>query len=287
MNSLPNTSFNYDPARISEMQAFLDHISTIARDNPGIYLNSDIVYRELCKWGIKKSDIGPDYQGKNIGPLFSMWSARFRNHRNIDVFCSPSWPYFCQFVHDLPTTSDGFIKLYVALDTEHVFEGANQIFDFIEKSGLKHQSKIGKQIRSDNVIIRLPINDVEGAKKVINYISSNPYLRQGMNRVNPFIPSINGVGYMTETGISYNSELSEQIADYLNILKSQGRFFGSVEEFRQYVSQNAYHSEVIDTLNKACVGGEKKVENEQTTDLPFEPDKSVNLAGENEQKDEI
>ena len=32
---------------------------------------------------------------------------------------------------------------------------------------------------------------------------------------------------------------------------------------------------------------ESKVENEQTTDLPFEPDKSVNLAGENEQKDEI
>ena len=277
MNNLPNTNFYYDPARTHEMQGFLDHISTIIRDNPGIIVDKNIVYRELCRWGIKNTDLGPDYQGKNIEPLFDNWENRYRSHRGINVYCAQNWPYFCQFVNNLHSSADGFIKIYVPLDANHVYEGANQIFDFIEKTGIKHQSKIGKHIRSDNVVIRLPIDDIEGAKKIISYISSNPYVREGMNRVNPFLPSINGIGYMTESGISYNSEIAKLIANYLNILKNQGRYFGNIEEFRQFVSQNAEYKEVVDTLNRAIGGEVKKVAKEEVRKSGLNEDQKSNL----------
>jgi hypothetical protein len=276
MNNLPNTNYNYDPARVQEIQGFLDHIATIIRDNPGLYVNKDIVYRELCKWGIKNTDLGADYQGYNIGALFNMWSQRFRNHKNIDVFCSPDWPYFCQFVNNYSAPAHN-IKLYLSLDKEHIFEGANQLFDFVNSLGIKHQSKIGKQIRSDGIVIRLDYRDVDSAKKIIDFINSNPYIRAGMNRVNPFLPSIKGVGYMVESGISYNSEIAEQVSNYLNILKQQGKCFGNVEEFRQFVEQNAYHKEVISTLNKACTGGFSKVYKEQPSNNGLTADQKYNL----------
>lgn len=263
MNNLPNTSFNYDPSRIDEMQGFLDYIATIIKDNPNFVVDDNVVYNELCKWGIKNTDLNNQRSyGDNIGPLFSMWIARYRNHQNIDVFCSESWPYFCQFTHELEY-EDSFIKLYVPLDKDHLLEGANQLFDYIERLGVKHQSKIGKHIRSDNVVIRLSGNDIENAKKIINFVNTNPYIKRGMNFVNPFVPTVNGVGVMMESGISYNKEICEQIASYLNILKNQGKYYGTVEEFRNFVNKNAYHDEVKDTLNMVCANGVKKVTPQQ------------------------
>ena len=276
MNNLPNTSFNYDAPRLGEMQGFLDHISTIIRDNPELYVSKDIVYRELCRWGVKNKDLGPDYFGMNISPMFNMWEDRYKNTRSIDVFCSPDWPYFCQFVHDLPA-SDGFIKLYINIDKDHIFRAANELFDYIKSTGIKHQSKIAKNIRSDNIVIRLPLDDMDSAKKIISYVNSSPYIKAGMNKVNPFVPSINGVGYMTESGISYNSELSEQISNYLNYLKKQGQYFGSVDGLRQYVSKYAYHKEVVDTLNNACGAGIKKVVKQEAKPSMLNADQKYNL----------
>ena len=46
-------------------------------------------------------------------------------------------------------------KLYIPLDKEHIFDGANQLFDFLIREKIPHVSKIGKYISMDDIVVRV------------------------------------------------------------------------------------------------------------------------------------
>ena len=118
------------------------------------------------------------------------------------------------------------------------------IFDFIDKNNIRTQSKIGQVMRVDNVIVRLDANDIESAKKIIDFIHRTPYLRDGMNKVNPFIPTINGIGYMKERGNSYNSDLTDYIVEYINNCKKT-RHDANAADFKAFLEQCKRNNHVL------------------------------------------
>lgn len=152
--------------------------------------------------------------------MFNRWIDRFRNRENIKVFVDEEWDYFCQFTNDDKTINGtlDYIKMYIPLDYNHVEEGANRIFDFLEKNNIKHHSKIATDVRADDVVVRLYRK--EDAVKLQNFVSRNRYIKEGMLSVNPFCFSKDGVGYGYDNRSSYNSYVSSIVADYINLAKT-------------------------------------------------------------------
>lgn len=142
---------------------------------------------------------------------------RYESNTNINVFQIENRKHFLWFANG--NLSGNEVKLYIPLDAQHLQEGANQIFDFISKTSIQHQSKIADKIRNDNIVIR--VNNLNDAQTIINFVNSNNYLREGLIKVNPFLSNCNGVGITMDNSYSFNSTLCNIICNFVFHLKQQ------------------------------------------------------------------
>ena len=161
--------------RNEKIDLFLQGIAKIAKENPGIDFKSenvnDLVYRRLYHIGVDSKEYNvnlkdqkmPNYHGivrenRNCHPesAFSYWINSFRRSKT-DVFVHDNWKYFCQFISEDKTAekSNEHLKVYIPLDSAHIGQGAQIIFQFLEDNNISHLSKIGKAIRFDDIVIRV------------------------------------------------------------------------------------------------------------------------------------
>ncbi len=231
---------NFDGDRKLEMDEILNFMYKITNTRP---ITRNDVYAVLKFYNLKNDDRVKDKFGREVFDgidnegFFKYWENRFASKKHIHVYVDPRWTYFFQFTNNISHSTERFIKLYVALDSKHLYDGANLLFDFLERNNISHLSKISKKLRVDNVIIRLNYDDFESAKKIIDFINKTPFLKAGLNKPNPFIPTINGIGYMQEHGNSYNSDISDFIKEYLNVARRRGQESVSAEEFRTFLQE--------------------------------------------------
>lgn len=254
----------YDTPRLDDITEFLQRIYRIRIDNPTLCLDKNIIYHELCRTGIKKSEVLENGELKSNEEMFEKWYKRFEYNPNVFAFNDPGWPYFFQFVHGNMHNSDEYVKLYIPLDSKHLYEGANILFDYIASLNIDHCSKISKKIRSDNVIVRLRKGDYYNAMKIINFIKSNKYLNEGLNKTNPFVPTICGIGIMDESGISYNSEIAMRIRDYINFCVNRNITNVDAKSFTNWMKENGFNNEVQSIYMDAV--GEKNEISYSTSD---------------------
>ena len=188
-------------------QQFLDFVKNLSLWNPEKTITSKMIYSNLIRFNIENSGI-------NVVGYYEGWKNRYQNNPNINVFQTNNvdFLYFKK-----GRLSGNEIKLYIPLKLEYLEQGANQIFDFISDQGIAHQSKIAVIIRNDNLVVR--VNSLEDAQKIVNFVSSNLYLMNGLANVNPFLPNWNGIGVAMDNNESYNSVISEVISEYLYELK--------------------------------------------------------------------
>ena len=251
MNDFLNEGkLKYDAPRYDEIEKFLNHIHTIVKYNPFLKFSEDIVYSELEKCTLPQKDFDSPGKTKYVKPLFDKWINAFRNIPNIRVFNSEKWEYWCQFVNKSYT--DEYIKIYIPLDSEGLESCVTDIFAFMAKHDMHHQSKVGKYLRNDNVVIRLDKGDEKSLKMLLDYIKSNPNIQAHLNKTNPFLPCINGIGVMNETGISYNSELCSIITEYIKQHKTDRQI--NVDDFIKYAKQRMYKKEMHSAFTKATSG---------------------------------
>lgn len=212
-------------------QYFLDQIKEFAISNPYQEIDSDFIYSNLIGFNIKNSQC--PYH--DISYNYNDWIERYKNNPDIKVFTTESRKHFLWYIKG--KTLGNEIKLYIPLDKEHIKEGANQLFDFISSTKMNHQSKIADIIRNDNIVIR--VDTLEDAQTIIDYINNNMYLKEGMIRVNPFLPSCNGVGITMDNTYSYNSTVCKIISEFLNYLKQNNRLdLFTVNELNKYIKFN-------------------------------------------------
>lgn len=201
------------------MNEFLEIIKLYLKDHPKLIKQdlSNFIYTQLISFNIGKGE-----PFKDVSYLFEYWIDRNKNKDNLDTFINEKRPYFCNFANSNSTDiSKIAIKLYIPLDEEHLKEGANKLFDFIDKEKISHNSKIGKKIRNDNVVVR--VSTLKEAEKVINFVKSEPYIQEGLLSINPFTINIDGVGIAKDGYYSYNLELCESIATLIKILYKEDR----------------------------------------------------------------
>ena len=195
-----------------------------------IKLTGEEVYEFL-----KFFEIPENKENSNVKEnIFNKWISRFKS-KDTEVTIPEHENHFCLFEHGFIKTDS--IKMYIPLDYEHLYEGANQIFDFLEENNINHSSKIANIIRNDNLVVRL--NNEQEAKKLQEFIEKNEYIKEGLIPVNPFCINKNGVGYGYDNTVSYNQCLADALAYYINNMKENNAtiediniktFYNSLEE---------------------------------------------------------
>ena len=214
----------FDQPRLQEMHDFLNYLYTIGTQNTNITINDGLVYRQLCYYELDSDELDQNGVPTNYLDLFDKWIERNNeidsDSKGMAVIHDPDWPQFLQYYskndYKYFQKSPDFIKLYIPVKYQNIYESVNVLFDYIRDSQMRHVSKVSDKMRTDNVIVRLDKTDLENAIKIINFIKNNNTIRNNLNKTNPFIPTINGIGFMYEKGISYNQEISFLISEYIN-----------------------------------------------------------------------
>lgn len=154
---------------------FLKQCQKIAQK---IKLTKASVYQLLKEFNITDYDISTN---QDMYPLeYSSDWCDFFSKRN-DILPYAWGNYWTGFDYGNINSEHKFIKIYLSLDRNHLFEGVKQLFDFIARENIMHTSKSTSIVRTDNVIIRLNTGDLAGLKKITQYIESNKYIQEGMN----------------------------------------------------------------------------------------------------------
>lgn len=239
----------YDSPRINQINDFLQKMNKLSLQNDEDFLDNNIIYSELCKTGLKKTDLQINRDYKYIKPLFEEWKKRYKKSKKLRVY--EAGRPFLEFITREYIPNNDYIKLYVPLDYEHVYKASNLIFDYIEKLNPIHQSKIANKIRSDNVVIRIHKSSIECVPKIIDFINNNKYIQEGLNQTNPFIPTVNNIGYMEDNGKSYNGEMACIIRDYLYYNKQNNITEVSVEKFAKFYKMYCKYPEYQEAFNIA------------------------------------
>lgn len=225
--------------RKRRIDEFLKYFRDIALQNPGYRLSQRNVYGELTSLGVPPSE-----KRAEIDQHFGEWMNYFRNDPNCNVFVSPNWRYFCQFVSNdgIARRANEHIKIYVPLDSAHINRGAKEIFSFLSKEGISHLSKIGSHVRFDDVVIRL-VNP-EDVSKLMNFINNNKYIQDGLMPANPFVFNLNGIPMAVDGSLSFNSTVASFVQIYINDkIDKNALDTVSVDDFYAFVEK--YYNEVF------------------------------------------
>lgn len=191
---------------INEIEKFLKLISEISKN--GISIDSNLVYSNLIFINsIQKPTV----------EYFDLWQRYFERVGNMKVFVDPNSNDFCQFKSYSNMNPREKIKIYVPMNKEHIYYGVNQLFEFISRNNISHLSKVSDITRFDDVVLRL--DDMNSVLKTIDFVNKSAYIKEGLTSPNPFAPSHNGIAVTWDGSLSYNTMVSEWIADYINELK--------------------------------------------------------------------
>lgn len=252
----------FDEPRFNEMQHFLMRLYQIGRENLNVQIDKNLVRHELRKYELSSGDVKYDGNYVECKELFKKWIERNKKVQGLTILYELDWPYFLQFY----STGDRkyfdenpyYIKLYIPMKQKKLFESVNILFDYINNSKIKHESKVADKIRTDNVIIRLINDDIDSALKIIDFVNKDKIIKNNLNKTNPFVPTINGIGFMYETGISYNEELATLIAHYITMCIEK-RHAPVLSDFYRWFKENNQSIEVNNIFAYAI--GEKNTIN--------------------------
>ncbi len=215
--------------RLKLCDDFLKSVGSIAEEKD---INEDNIYHMLINLGVPL-----EYQRIETSQLFPYWILQFKDIENIDVFVDENRKYFCQFVN-CPNRTFGNVdpvKMYIPLKPEYLYQGANELFTFMARENIIHQSKIGSHIRFDDIVIR--VYSISDAEKIQNFIDNNKTIQDGLLQSSPFAVSRNGIAYAMDDKMSFNFYLSKFIYNYIEQKKKSNLLSSvSIDDFKGYLN---------------------------------------------------
>lgn len=198
----------------SFVQKYLDMMVELVKSNPSLKITENLLYAQLVSFRLGKGSI----PFENIEKYFRNWITNFQSNPIIDVYRDKTNPFICHFISKRDFSKNkGTIKIYLPLDSTHIKDGVQEIFDFLSRENIAHHSKVLSSIRNDNVIIR--VATIEDVNKIVKYIKSNKYISEGLLNHNPFLITCYKVGIVVDDNYTYNVELTKILASILEELK--------------------------------------------------------------------
>lgn len=228
--------------QILEMDSFIKYYANIYKQNPDIPFNSDIIYNGLMNYGLSRDEQNNRSFGFELKQLENYFNAN-KKENGLNVFVHPSQPHFLQFNRTNNRRESKAIKIYYTTSKGHLAEAAKEIFEYIGSTDMDCYSKVADIVRADAIVVRVPT--VYDAKRVLNFIDNNSYLKTVEGSTNPFLFKYGEVGIAYDDRTTYNGVTSEYISDYINHLKNNNNLDkASIEDFNKYI-RNRYNNMFI------------------------------------------
>jgi len=225
--------------RLTRINSFIRHASTLAKENPNIDLDSirwkQILYHELVTLGIdnKETDLKDN---KTFDRLLSY----FEDRRNIKVHHDPINEYYLELdnkIEEFYNNKDA-IKIFIPQKSANLERSARLIFDYLDKMNIAHTSVIARKERNDNIIIE--VFNQNDADKIINAFGEHNQIKTGLIEANPFCYSCNNIALAFDRDSSYNAIITHMISTYLRYLRDNNKYDNaSALDFINYC--NAYY----------------------------------------------
>ncbi len=192
--------------RIKEINKFLKYYAKIYNQNPNLEITSDTIYDGLKNYGYKEKEI------KDVRYLFKNFLEKYANSKTLNVHTYEKQQHFLRFFSKGRERQSKYFKLYISCNEKNLYECACKIFDFIDQNNIETASKIADTIRADDIVLR--IYSEEDAIKVINFINNDHKLKKSAKPTNPFLTRQGVVGMAYDDEVSYNSIVSDLVAEY-------------------------------------------------------------------------
>lgn len=206
---------------------FLKQIQLLSQSSR---INQKQIYVQLASLNVPEEE-----RNINLSQVFENLQEINKNNDKTDVFVDQKWSYFCQFrsKHANHIYSMNPIKLYIPLRQENLEQSVQKIITYIEQNNIEHCSKLAKQIRNDNFVIR--VSKKEDADKIIEFVNNDQELSLNTREPNPFCIQEGKVGLAMDRSLSYNTILSQYIDSYIKLCNEQ-KVFASQEGFKDFLN---------------------------------------------------
>lgn len=211
----------------NRMEDFIELIKRIGRENPTEEITEKIIYSFLIKQDLKGFNHFMNMEERSVlnNKALSTTKKIEEYFKGTNVHTQREKGFLWFFNGEIRGNE---IKLYIPLDLDQFYQGPIDLFEFLQKENIEHQSKISEIYRNDNMVVRL--NTMEDAKKVIDFVNKTPSLAR-IQKPNPFVPTVNGVGMAMDNTYSYNAEVCK-------ILEQAYRVYGqdlNLENLKTFV----------------------------------------------------
>lgn len=217
--------------RFEEIDNFLRYFSSLYQQNPSFEIKSDTIYYSLETYGMTEDEIN----NGNIINNFAKWEKDFKKTQRLVVYHDPRQIRFLQFSSNYKKDDNRYFKLYLNYSKDNIYESVNKVFSFVDKNRMESASKVADCVRADDVVLRL--REPLEVAAVIDYVNRDSQLCNNARPTNPFVYRQGKVGIAYDDNLSYNSVISNMIAEYLNNRRLDNRLSEvSYGDFSNYIN---------------------------------------------------
>lgn len=215
-----------------------DFLKSVANDikKTNKDLSADDFYYILKYLGVKKNvslvqDIEKFYEDflENLNNSL----VRFENK---SVKSGENATHYLAFYVDKKADYREAVKVYFAVKYEYMISALKTIFLYLVRNNVKSQVKFHVKETNEGIVIRF--YDKKDVMPFINYCNNNFILSDLLHKVNPFIPTIYGIGLVEDDNTinTYNGTLSELLCEYFSLLKINDNILQASDlDFLDYV----------------------------------------------------
>lgn len=198
-----------------------DFLKQIASDikNTQKNLTKDDYYYILKYVGIKKDNsLAKDITNFYDAFLDSLKNSLVRNITRKTGKDENTTHYIAFYATKRASYKEAY-KVYFPVKYEYMISALKTIFSYLIRNSIESVVKFHVKATNENIVIRF--YHKEDVLPFINYCNNNFILDDLLEKVNPFISTIYGIGVVRDDNTinTYNGTLSEVLEDYFNFLK--------------------------------------------------------------------
>ena len=220
-----------------KMNEFLRQIASDIKTTGKSYTKDD--YYHLLKYvGIKKDQSRVNDIEEFYDKFLDSLNNSLVRHVVRKTGKNENTTHYIGFYTDERASYTESYKVYFPVKYEYMISALKTIFSYLIRNSIESVVKFHVKATNENIVIRF--YHKEDVLPFINYCNSNFILDDLLERVNPFIATIYGIGIVQDDNTlnTYNGTLSEVLEDYFNFLSERNALDNISDlHFLDYVMQ--------------------------------------------------
>lgn len=188
-----------------ERKEFINYLKTLILSNPNKKMDYRVIYSLLVSYNLPmNASLYDDLRG-----MFPSIIASFKQVGDPRTTYKQTNDYL---LIQNGRLNNNEVKVYIPTSKETLERTLMIIAKSLQQLNINYEVRVTSNMRNDNVVIK--VNSLEDAQMLENVITLNRL--NGSVGVNPFLPTVNGVGMSMDNSFSYTTVLSTLLATFID-----------------------------------------------------------------------